>query len=66
MARGMLKLRDVLGRESVYAGNRIAKIGRRVAGTARRLRRNADESRRREIQLINKGVDEPHRISGLT
>ena len=42
----------------------LQQIGRRVAGTARRLRRDADESHRREIQLINKGVDEPHRIIG--
>ena len=42
----------------------LQQIARRVAGTARRLRRNADESRRRKIQLINKGVDEPHWIVG--
>jgi hypothetical protein len=32
----------------------LQQITRCVAGTARRLRRNADESRRCEIQLINK------------
>ena len=37
-------------------------IGRRIAGTAHRLRLCSDESRRRKVKLIDKGVNEPHRV----
>jgi len=42
----------------------LQQIGWRIAGAARRLRRDAREPRRREVELVNKGVDEPHRIVG--
>jgi len=34
----------------------------RICRAARHLRRNAAEPRRREIQPVNKGVNEPHRV----
>jgi hypothetical protein len=37
-------------------------FGRRIAGATRRIRLDAEEPRRRKVQLIDKGVDEPHRI----
>jgi hypothetical protein len=40
----------------------VQQIGRRVAGTARRLRLNATKSRPRQVESINESVDEPHRI----
>ena len=42
----------------------VQQIGRRVAGTARRLRLNATKSRRRQVEPIDESVDEPHRIIG--
>src|SRR6516164_3694726 len=33
-----------------------------ICRAARHLRRNAAEPRRREIQPVNKGVNEPHRV----
>jgi hypothetical protein len=43
---------------------KLQQIGRRIAGAARRPRLDADKPRRREVQLIDKSVDEPHRIIG--
>ena len=40
----------------------LQQIGRGVAGAARRLRLDPDEPRRPKVQLIDKGVDESHRI----
>src|SRR4051794_35583781 len=40
----------------------LQQISRRVAGTTRRLRNRADIPKRREVQPVNKGFDEPHRV----
>ena len=42
----------------------LQQIARRVAGAARRLRRDAREPGRREIEPVNEGVDEPNGIVG--
>ena len=42
----------------------LQQIGWRIAGAARRLRRDAFEPRRREIEPVDKGVDEPNGIVG--
>ena len=39
-------------------------IARRIAGAARHLRRDAFEPGRREIELVDEGVDEPNGIVG--
>ena len=41
---------------------KLQEIVRRIARAACRLRRDTGEPRRREVQPINKGIDEPHRI----
>jgi hypothetical protein len=40
----------------------LQKVARRVAGTPHRLRLHPQKPRRRKIQPIDEGVDEPHRI----
>ena len=42
----------------------LQQIARRIAGPARHLRLDAREPRRREIEPIDEGVDEAHRIVG--
>ena len=42
----------------------LQQIAGRIARAARRLRHDTGEPRRRKVQPINKGVDEPHRIVG--
>ena len=42
----------------------LQQIGGRIARTACRLRLDADEPGRREVQPIDEGVDEPHRVVG--
>src|SRR3954463_2300026 len=40
----------------------LQQISRRVARTTRRLRHRADKPKRREVQPVDKCLDEPHRI----
>ena len=40
----------------------LQKVARRIAGTPHRLRLHPQKPRRRKIQPIDEGVDEPHRI----
>ena len=40
----------------------LQKVARRVAGTAHRFRLDPQKPRRRKVQSVNEGVDEPHRI----
>ena len=40
----------------------LQKVARRVAGTPHRLRLDPQKPRRRKVQSVNEGVDEPHRI----
>src|SRR3954447_5490627 len=40
----------------------LQQISRRVARTTRRLRNRADKPKRREVQPVDKCLDEPHRI----
>src|SRR3954447_20099724 len=40
----------------------LQQISRRVARTTRRLRNRADKPKRREVQPVDKGFDEPHRV----
>jgi len=41
---------------------KLQQIRGRICRAARHLRRNAAEPRRREIQTVNKGVNEPYRV----
>jgi hypothetical protein len=41
---------------------KLQQIGRSIAGAARHLRPGPDKPRGRKVQLIAKGVNEPHRI----
>jgi hypothetical protein len=43
----------------------LQEIGWRIAGAAYRLRLDTHKPRRREVEFINEGVDEPHRIVGV-
>src|SRR4051794_3490631 len=40
----------------------LQQISRRVARTTRRLRNRADKPQRREVQTVDKCLDEPHRV----
>ena len=42
----------------------LQQIGRTVTGTTRRLGFDADKPRHLQIQTIDKGIDEPHRVVG--
>ena len=43
----------------------LQQVARRVARTPRRFRLDAPETRCREVEPVDKHVDEPHRIVGL-
>jgi hypothetical protein len=43
----------------------LQQIARRVARTTRRFRGHPREPRRHEVQPIDEGIDEPHRIVGV-